>query len=286
MIIGGGSIYHSKSGNQVYSNLIKIKKTLKLNRKIVSVGVSVGPFKDATAEASFKYILDNIDFLCVRDRRSFSYCKNLNNGPAINYAPDVALARPLIKHIDTNVKNEIGIILRQGFVTDQITRLLIDTIAIVYAAHPELTFVLHSFCELDDKHENDMIAINQILQEMPDHLKSRCTINRYNSNPDIFYARIGSARINICMRLHGSIISYAMNTPFIMLSYHKKCEDFFEDMGIDRQFLLEDLSDATTMSQIISNTLVQPYALTPHQSSQDSLKNFDFITRTHYNAPK
>jgi polysaccharide pyruvyl transferase WcaK-like protein len=278
VIIGGGTLYHSKGLNAFFVNLIKIKKLFRKSVDLVSIGVSIGPFKDVESADLFLQIKNGFDFIAVRDNRSYEYCLSISNSKECIYAPDIALALPTIKPIYVEKKREIGIILRQGHITSDIQNLILKTIKGTLDKYPDLRIVFHCFCELDNKDENDYLGYLDLKKEIPSVYLERVDVNRYNSNPDHFYNSLGSSIINLCMRLHGSIISYSMNTPFIMLSYHQKCTDFFNDMNIDRGYLIDNYSNLDKVLELIDKAYEGTVTINSTKNLE-SLNHFSFLEK-------
>jgi polysaccharide pyruvyl transferase WcaK-like protein len=239
IIIGGGSIFHSYKKNLIYNNLLNIKKLFHRSVKIVSIGTSVGPFYTLSAEKMFIKLASKLDLLSVRDKRSYNFCRSNNIIKNLRYAPDLAITLSEFKSIKLNKQNKVNIILRQGHISDELYGVIVQAIEHIQDVYPNLDIVFLSACELDSDTENDNIAISHFIESLPPERRKSLLIERYNSFPSFFYKSIGDALFNISVRLHGSIISYAMNTPFICISYHQKCLDFFKDMNIHPNYLFE-----------------------------------------------
>jgi polysaccharide pyruvyl transferase WcaK-like protein len=43
----------------------------------------------------------------------------------------------------------------------------------------------------------------------------------------------------VAMRLHGAVFSYTAELPFLMLSYHPKCDEFASMAGLDSRFRMD-----------------------------------------------
>ena len=238
IIIGGGSIFHTARSNQIYNNILSFRKLFFRKVKVISLGVSVGPFNTKSAEKEFLKILDRIDYISLRDARSFEYCKSKSNNTTIEYLKDLALFLPnYCKDLkSTNVKQQICIILRQGFITPSVTNLIVDVVNYIHTSYPEIKIIFASACELKDEKENDSLAIKDLIKNFNKDIVSGIEIFKYNEDPIMFYKLLGESIFSISMRLHGCIISYAMERPFISISYHQKCLDFIRDRKIPENF--------------------------------------------------
>ncbi|MEN9919104.1 MAG: hypothetical protein RL662_1540 [Bacteroidota bacterium] len=239
VIIGGGSIFHTYKSNLMYLNLIYIRNILLAKCKIISLGTSAGPFRTIVAQKIFNKILQKIDLISVRDKRSYQYCKALPH-IALNYSCDIALALPQLRLIETSKKNRVNIILRQGHITDNISAIIKEAIIHLTREYPLSEIVFLSACSYQLVSENDDICNADFINSLPSELKRKVRSISYSSDPISFYKELGEAKLNISVRLHGTIISYAMNTPFIAISYHTKCSDFFHDLSMNKKFLFEN----------------------------------------------
>lgn len=255
IIIGGGTLFHTSGILRFYRNILKIKKILKLKVLVGAACVSVGPFRDSEAPAHFRAIAKDIDFINVRDQRSYDICKSIIPEKTSFY-PDIALSIPSFFDVSVIKENKVSVSLRQGHVGKLEMKWLDDFLNQLHTFYPETQIEFVTFCDLNNFNENDDIAIDRLMKFSNSKWKSKVTRLPYNSDPIEFYQALKKSQFNICMRLHASIISYATDTNFITLNYHQKCEDFFKLVNLNNRYLVKDYNNVSDWSVII-NELMQ-----------------------------
>jgi len=52
---------------------------------------------------------------------------------------------------------------------------------------------------------------------------------------DEFFARVGPARLNIAVRLHGAILGCCAGVPPLILGYRDKCRDFADSLYLGKR---------------------------------------------------
>ncbi|MDB4919041.1 polysaccharide pyruvyl transferase family protein [Mucilaginibacter sp.] len=235
IIIGGGTIYHSTSLTGFYQQIAHLKNIFNSKCKIYSIGVSIGPFKNDEELTAFKKFVPSVDFFSVRDNRSMTVLSKNENAVL---APDLALGYPLTKEFNENKQNSIAIILRQGHIDEKTNKFLTDFILGFNKQFPAYTIKFHSFCEYYLSSENDTLAIEGLIRS--NNFESLpVEIVKYNNNPHEFCELLSRSKLIISVRLHGAILGYALKVPFFMISYHSKCVDFFNELNLDKKFMID-----------------------------------------------
>lgn len=233
----------------------KIHKNLKLG----AIGVSLGPFKNIKDERAVIKYLKALDFLALRDKRSFDYVNTLN----LPYDPvcafDLAALLPLIYDDDSPTlsgENESGK----------------ENIKIV-----GISVCLHeTFVNGDKKKERERISFFKELVELINHQakvhfkvfiingaekrkelevslevmhnigKDRVTFIPYSPDVHKTWNKIASCDLMISTRLHASIFACYAGTPFILIEYHQKCTDFLNDIGQNDAYRVYDAQVSPT----------------------------------------
>ena len=204
--------------------------------------------------------LDSMDFIVVRDSRSYKLMEAMRLSTPFKCAPDLALLLPSLQNKSfckrDNLRKCIGLALRSGHVTDKRKFWLSDVIQQILNRNPGHTLKLFNFCVLngqDDRIENDAF-----IQVLPEALHKRISIVDYSRDPFDFYKEIYLCDVMLCMRLHASIISYSVNTRFAIFSYHQKCLDFAEEVGLSREYLLDEMRPVNnaviTVEKLLNNS--------------------------------
>jgi polysaccharide pyruvyl transferase WcaK-like protein len=241
IIIGGGTLFHTSGVLKFYTNILKFRKLLHLKVTVGAASVSVGPFRDEQAPNYFRKFAEDIDFISVRDKRSFEICKQMIPEKTTFY-PDIALCIPSFFNLTSTKENKISVSLRQGYVNDSEMKWLDSFLSQFHGMYPSTKIEFITFCDLKNVNENDDIGIDKFLNYSTSKWKSLSTRLPYNSNPLFFYEALKKSQFNVCMRLHSSILSYAVGVNFITLNYHKKCEDFIKLVNMDETFLIKNFN--------------------------------------------
>ena len=247
IIIGGGTIFHSSGDNFIYSYTSFLSKIVRLFKKsrIYIFGCSIGPFNSIKAEKLFSSCYKRMDKVIVRDIRSYDYCKNLDKASnRLALEKDLALALPAYKAFKPCVINEynrkyIVVILRRNHVSTEQYNWLTSFLTNFIAINKEMEIVFSTFCDLDNYLENDKLEIDSYIQSLSGDLIKKIRIKSYNENLKDVYTLIRNSEFVISSRLHGGIISHSLGKKFVMLSYHVKCSDFYEFMGLDKIGLVD-----------------------------------------------
>lgn len=268
-VYGGGSVFDDKRGSMfLRERLLLMRAKRLLGRRIIAIGVSLGPIKSKSAEKVLKKILKNMSLVCVRDTHSLSLAASLGADihqkikqtidPAI-LIEDVGLPEPnrlqrrsepvvLVAPCDyqrivggdaridiTRRKRFIDCLLRVCRKTDWFIRLL----------------VMNGSTDIGDE-----LTCHTIAKSLPEN---RFEIVPYDANPLSAYRAIQDSDVVVGMRLHSLVFAYAAGKPFIAINYHPKVCDFVRLVGGDESRIL-DASDFDPMHLLntIMDTLSMP----------------------------
>ena len=77
-VCGGGSLFTKVSRFSLINHMLAIKSVCNKNMKTGAIGVSIGPFENVKNENDVKKTLKRIDFLALRDRRSYELALSMN----------------------------------------------------------------------------------------------------------------------------------------------------------------------------------------------------------------
>lgn len=250
IIIGGGTLFHTSGILKFYNNIASLNFFLKSRVKIIASCVSIGPFRDEKAPHLFRRFADKIDHISVRDERSYKLAYEIAPNKTTFY-PDVALSVPQFLNIDNQQENKVSIVLRQGYLNEKEVIWLDRALSQIHRLYSETIFEFITFSDLNISTENDELAINKFISHSFGEWKENIRVVGYDSRPEKFYKLLASSKFNLCVRLHGSVMSYATETNFLTLSYHKKCEDFFNLMNLDPKFLIKDYDNYELLDSVI-----------------------------------
>lgn len=259
LISAGGSTIHSKmSANNVKQYAVNLKKAGK-KIKIGAIGVSVGPFKTDEDEQAVRQYLKEIDFIALRDKRSYDYVNSINDLP---YKPvnafDLAALLPEIYGYQENLslnntQKTIGIsvcpfesVHAGENIENEIRRN--EQIINLIKSLDKREDILFKFYIINGNNRNGDKTLTQdvIKKAQP----KKFTIVDYNRDTQAVWKDVNTCDVVIATRLHAAIFACFGNTPFMLVEYHKKCTDFLIDIGqsdqariFDAEFEVEEKTD-------------------------------------------
>lgn len=282
-VSAGGSTFGEipfHSNKALAQNFKRINKNLKSG----GIGISVGPFKTVEEEKKVITYVKQLDFLAVRDNRSFEYLNSLN----LPYTPinafDLAALLPKIygeNKIPPNTKNTFTIGLSicnyeryyQGDLKNEQKRNayfkeLVELLAKDKSVHFK-AFIINGNSVFGDTE-----ATHELLRDVSE---SQHEILPYNPNTHQIWKEIAECDFMLSTRLHASIFACYAAVPFMLFEYHKKCADFLQDVGQAEKYRLYDAE--TPMDQTLKtiNDIRNGYFIAPsriEETTERSLLNF------------
>lgn len=269
-ISAGGSTF-SKIPAHSNKALANVYKRFDKRIQLGAIGVSVGPFGSVTDEKNVIKYLESLQFLAVRDSKSFKYLSSLN----LPYQPvnafDLAALLPLVyesssKRLKTdssqktigisicNYESYVGGDVKQETKRNLFFKELLNLILENTNVHLKV-FIIN-----DNPKIGDMKVTQELLEGVD---KARFTVLPYSGNVKKTWDQISSCDLMISTRLHASIFACYSKVPFILLEYHRKCSDFLDDVGQDEMFRVYDAEKSTkevmqTIEQVLNNEAKEP----------------------------
>ncbi|MDM1454779.1 polysaccharide pyruvyl transferase family protein [Myroides odoratimimus] len=291
-ISAGGSTFSRHKKNS-YKEIAEYAKQFYNKRlKTGAIGVSIGPFMSKKDECNVQEYLQKMNFLAVRDRRSYEYVSQLD----LPYEPveafDLAALLPLVyseipfvKDNNFDDKKIIGIsVCPVESITDksklgkenQRNKNIKELIKALNSLHDNLVF--RFFVINGHKNIGDEGLTNQMIKDLG---ISNYEIVPYQNKVYNVWSSIKNCDFMIATRLHAGIIAAYADVPFILNEYHQKCTDFICDIGQNNDLLVGDAEyDLAKVTRNISNILFHKgeYKLSKKEKTQEmSLRNFSFI---------
>ena len=276
LLIGGGSVLHSaKSSNWKRKVADRFKKTGS-NKKTLGIGLSVGPFDAPDDEAACRDFLRSLDACALRDRFSYDFAV----GCGLNYKPVLSFDLAACYLEDKKIKSRenkrvietVGVCVRLPYRADIeiVTKNYISLLRGLGRKFPKIK--LFSFTakgsQCDFGYCRELADASGL-----DNLQ----IIRYTGNDEDFTNQIKSCDFFISTKLHGIILPYLLNIPFIAISYQKKFEDFADYIGLSNRYLFQQSS--FDPQAVIS--AIEPYNLNinPHvwELARKNFSVFDAI---------
>lgn len=253
MLIGGGSIFHSVFRSQRMAKVVAATRRAHPHTLIGALGVSLGPFKTDAEIKACQQVLGMLDFIAVRDQRSWEVFKSLDvDIPAVR-AMDIALMLPdLVPDFSpkTLAAPAVGVALRHGHTPPAMMAALATGLNDLQAADSEVVVELLNFSDID---EAPSAALRSQLIAT-----DRVRLHPYNDRPEAMYQQLSECTLVLASRLHAGVISYGVGTAFGMLTYHQKCIDFAHEVGLDEDWILPVASlSAETLSQRLKGAILE-----------------------------
>lgn len=251
-VSAGGSTFHSALKKTDLRTYAKLKKSIGFKGKTGAIGISLGPFKDSNSEKSTIEYLKTLDFLALRDQKSYDLAKSYN----LPYQPinafDLAALLPEIYNINLSTDNKISI--NQKIIGISVCNYESYTNGNLNNEKRRNAFIINILNQLK-KYDNvklrffifngdpimgDEKLTKELIQELDKDKNLNYEIIPYLNKVQGTYNYIASCDAIISTRLHASIFACYSNTPFFLLEYHRKCTDFLDDVGQSQNYRLLD----------------------------------------------
>jgi len=231
--------------------------------RIAAIGVSVGPFFSEKDRVFYRKYIERLQFLVVRDDASVHEVEELGLiGKAARAADLVGvlrtdiLATPAVKK--SRVRKRIGVsICRYEELQDPASnvdsgrfRSLLESLTEMHENYD------CDFCILS-LNADDVIGDNQISRNFASQLSSY-GLDAFSvdyKSPWESISLIKSFDAFVSFRLHGAIVAYLAEIPFVLVEYHKKCGDFLTTIGYCSSCRIKDSQDSSEYSKSITGLL-------------------------------
>lgn len=285
-ISAGGSTFHNITPGSIKDLAAQTKKK-NSKLKLGAIGVSVGPFINCENEKRVVEYLKSMDFISVRDQRSFNYVDSLDLpfNPVNSF--DLAAILPQIYgdspvYAQANAKSVVGVSVcnyesyqKDGSIKNEKRR---NEFIQKLLAHIKNQvnckfrfFIFNGNEQIGDRDLTfNMIASLEVGIEYE--------VVDYNQRTEETWKSIKECSVMISTRLHAGIFACFAGIPFILVEYHKKCSDFIEDVGQNKLYRVYDgEASPETTSDIVAEILSGGQYLKPSnrlEMEQKALLNF------------
>jgi polysaccharide pyruvyl transferase WcaK-like protein len=254
----GGSTLHSPQSKfvEILGNAT-IKRLF--DKRISAIGVSIGPFKSVRSELAIKSLLKKMDYIAVRDKKSFEILMQMNIKVATvkSFDPAVLMLDMLAdrqkvdaaegKFQENNRRKILGVSLcyfeqySGGDLKREKYRMeTIKHVVKKFNNHGVLIrfFEFNGHSEFGDKEAIDEVA--RSLGEAPG-----LEIISYDSNPEKIFRKLTECDAVLGIRLHSAILAYTADIPFMLVEYHRKCSDFMDEIDYSDEHRIGDAVDSS-----------------------------------------
>lgn len=237
---GGGTCFTDEDGDGLYDYMKMAKEN---GVKIAYLGVGVGKLSKEERIEKIQYLMKNLDFISLRDEKSYEYCKK--NVP--NWEEKVFLAEDLAylyfenknlinKDKKNSIKKNIVVSWRNLInyrTEDEENKLIKELVAFLEILLKDTNNTI-SILPLDDrkdiaKCESIYIALKNICPERVEFIN--------NLSPAEKVDLLIGCDANISARLHGIFVSEIVGIKTIGLSYSIKIEEFLKSINKESDYL-------------------------------------------------
>lgn len=255
VIFGGGSVLHSQRDIALKRHMIALSG----RKQAMALGVGIEAFHTTADERQCALFLNECGLVGVRDENSYNIARAI--APNANIKHTFDLAPSLLHYLGDHIKP----IERQGIALNfcpQAVNAFADVDQNVEAKRVanavELIRAVWALTQEDiylidfNGHGQfgDHTVHKKVIAQLPDYIPVRHVA--YDANPIRVLQRMAMFKACIGMRLHAAIFAYMVDTPFLSLQYHKKCQQWCEQVGVHSsyQFDANDYCPETIASAV------------------------------------
>lgn len=264
----------SMGGFQNWAHIYQLNLALTLQKKLAYYSRSFGPFKNENKkdrlfnEISYS-ILRNLDFLSIRDKKTFQIADSLN----LSYIKSIDSA--FLDRPDTKLPVGLNFIQNLGNFMVFVPNSLIwhpfyrnrnsEKIDQYYTSILEYVLANKLFSEVvmlpqlfNDKNNNDYQYFKSLINNLDDRFKNKIHVVDDTHSSDIQQVIISRSNLVIGARYHSSVFAINNNIPLISLSYEHKILGLMDQLGYDQNVV--DIANIGTKTFDINNSLAQVYS--------------------------
>ncbi len=263
IVMSGGSIFHSKRSFFDPGRLSYLVSKLRI-KYVGAIGVSIGPYRSINDQKSVHTYLRRLRFLTLRDKTSYDEACSINLPYKPILAADLAMLLPIMipkfksfesdskvlgislchyeRYINKEIRNEKR---RESVIIDSLLSLIRDGFNGVFRF-----FIFNSNATYGDQD-----ITHEFLIKLKDK-GSRVELVLYSINPVDIWIKVAECTAMVSIRLHGAIYAAAANIPCCLIEYHRKCNDFISDIGVDQKCIVGDACcSSNELADKLSNLL-------------------------------
>jgi len=237
LVMGGGSVITARESFRKPMMLSAVERGVQL----AAVGVSIGPFDDARDQDSVATFLQRFRYLSVRDERSHQLAKAMGLDAITHAGCDLAALLPASgprSAVPDHAPVRVGIAPCRYREDGE------------YAAPSRRRWEEHLIAALADLRRTrdvrvDVFSLNEhprhgdrlLAQALVDRLRTEGVAAEWrgytSQDPLRTVDALAACDVVVSARLHGAIVAYLQDVPFMIIDYHPKCRDFADDIGLD-----------------------------------------------------
>lgn len=245
LFFGGGSIIkelYASVGRNPYSTLLMILATVTFakqiaRKKVVMSNIGVGPLMTPRGEMLARWILNQVDFLSVRDEKSHRTALGLGLSPMkVNLVPDAVFANPPEVFIPTPKplppanKTRIALNLNFDIEKPEAWEGFLESLAAsLKQMHTETPLEIHALpMQSKFKANDDLSILKEFAKRIPEIPFTLHDPQTAQEAADI----IAGVDMVLAERLHTLVISSILGKPFYGLVYDVKVQELVDYLGM------------------------------------------------------
>lgn len=245
----GGSVLEDVQGNQRVRD-----RLLRGRRAVEALGVSLGPWKSESAMARVRGYVLQMERVVVREQASKDRI-----GESVAVGGDLAAlyAMPTIPPDERDYLT-VCISRDSGATVDEL-------VTVLGALLPRVDIKV-KFLSLNVRRGHGDIEFTRSIYSRVRHLHPEIELVKYESLDQTIDV-IAHSRAVWSQRLHGIIVAYLCEVPFIALSHHQKITDFARHIGLAPRFLRESLIVDDELRAVAEDSITSsaPWTMSPTQ---------------------
>ena len=265
---------------------------LQLNKPMILLGQSLGPFKSEEKKAFVAKRLQRFDKIVVRDHLSYQTALEMGCEPE-----QVIEGRDMAFLIETGAqpkqkpegKLTIGLSLRRWTYPyapseqrDELYQNYLKSLAEVASRlvdQFDANVVFLSTCQGDKAYSfQDSDVAKEVLAMLALEVQSQCSVIDSFQTPESFLANLSTIDVFVGTRMHSCILSLISNIPTINICYEFKSKELFESMGLDEFVIDIEAINANEVSQMVAQALASYTEVS--QQINDKVNEFRLLNQS------
>lgn len=232
--VGGSIFIESEYGRHEAREFNKfIKRVKEKNKPFFYMNCNFGPYMTEEYLNQIRENLEMCEGVCFRDKLSYDLFKDIDS---VKCASDLAFLYDYNSFIKLKEKKSIGISVIDVSIREKLKDkelIYLDYIKriIIKFAKRGYKISLVSFCDF----ENDEIAIEKIMQQIPNEYKKNVTKLLYKGDLERFLEEYSKFEYMVCTRFHAMILSIIFRQKIYNLIYSDKTKNFINDYRLFRK---------------------------------------------------
>ncbi len=274
----GGSIVSSHASHSKIKIQILMKKFFK--KKIIGIGLSIGPFSSDKDKTSAIDLIQYFDILSVRDNKSCQIASEFLTDKIVTCSTD--LVGIVARHYNFDKISKLSNILGASLMqfddksidvygnSINVNKWMIETIK--FAKEHQMivrVFILNTHPVNGDIEISERF-INMLQQSNVEYEKISLDIGAMQ-----VWEKIAECSVMLSFRLHGAICAYMSDVQFYLFEYHQKCTDFLDDIGYTK--LADDEQEIDKLLVLYSK--YQTNGMNYKKYSEVMCNNFEYLRK-------